>query len=132
YLSIDNANQTNTFILKKSTVTTIEKVKFAKPGNYVINYSTTPGVVQVYGDYTVSGSTFTLDYATNTYAATATSPKAMRGASTAVVTSTSDANAVSQLITLTYNQTGNNDWDVNGSSSGYMGHIASGSSQNIP
>ena len=62
----------------------------------------------------------TLDYSTNTYSSSATTPKLMQGTGhSAAVNSTSDASALSQLITLTYN---GSDWTVTGSSGGAMGH----------
>jgi len=67
--------------------------------SYILSYNpnygsgASTGTVQVWGDYQISGSTFTLDFSTNSYAATATTPKAMRGSSIAVMISTSDANA---------------------------------------
>ena len=49
--------------------------RFATAGCYVLNYSTNPGVVEVYGDYEVAGTTLTLDYATQLYTSTATTAK---------------------------------------------------------
>ena len=77
---------------------------FADTSTYLVNYSTTPGVVQVYGYYALSGSTFTLDYANELYTSTATNLKVMLGnelASNFTVNWTSDTYAVSQLVTLT-------------------------------
>ena len=70
----------------------------------------------------MTGSTFTLDYASPLYASIATPPKVMQGASiTGIsVNSTSDANAVTQLITISYNGTL---WQVTGSVSGSMGNF---------
>ena len=54
----------------------------------------------IYGDYTVSGSTLSLDYAANLYASTATTPKTMLGSgwSTLQVNSTKMIpNALTQL-----------------------------------
>jgi hypothetical protein len=84
--------------------------------SYLLNYSTNPGVVQVYGDYLVAGSTFTLDYSTNSYGSTATTPKLMQGTGhSATVNGTSDANAISQLITITY-RSADTLWHVTASS----------------
>ena len=86
-------------------------------GSYWINYSTSPGVMQVYGDYTVSGSTLTLNYASQLYTSTATTPALILGAGgvhTSSVTTTYDANAVSQLIAITY--VAGTGWVVTGSS----------------
>ena len=80
-----------------------------------MNYST--GLVQVYGDYQLSGSTLTLDYASQIYASTATNLKVMVGAeatSNFTIVWTSDTYAVSQLVTLT--ATDATHWQVAGSS----------------
>ena len=75
-------------------------------------------MAQVYGDYVVSGSTLTLDYANELYASAATTPALMIGSGeSAVVNATYDAYAVSQLITITYNGT---NWNVVGSTSGAL------------
>src|SRR5207302_2001717 len=43
---------------------------FSQTGAYLISYNQNyaTGTVRIYGDYTVSGSTLTLDYAAQTYA----------------------------------------------------------------
>src|SRR5262249_19243132 len=90
-------------------------------GNYVVSYNQdfATGTVKVYGDYAVSGSTLTLDYASQVYASTATAPQLMYhtgGVHTSSVTTTYDANALTQLITITY-LTSDSKWHVTGSSS---------------
>jgi len=106
-ISLDNANTEN-LTLKNSLVNPspgIDTTKFAKANSYLLNYSTNSGVLQVYGDYLVSGSTLTLDYTSRLYTSTGTNMKVMIGAETAsnfTVNATSDTNAVSQLITMTY------------------------------
>ena len=108
---------------------------FNQAGNYVISYNQdfATGTVHIFGDYTVAASTLTLDYSTNTYASSATGPQLMRGAAhTATVNYTNDANAVSQLITITFD--GSN-WVVTGSSTpGTLCTIAgaSGGTANCP
>jgi len=102
----DNATTSN-LTLKASWVNPtpgIPSSNFVSTGTYLVNYSTNSGQVQVYGDYTVSGSTLTLDYATQLYASSATTPKTMRGSgwTTLRVDSTNDANAASQLVTVTW------------------------------
>jgi len=120
--SMDNSVN-NTFIFKNSLVNPspgIYTPYFATAGNYLLLYSTNTGVAQVYGDYSVSGSTVTLDYANQLYASTATTPAVMFGNETAsgfVVNTTSDTNAVSQLATLVYN---GSQWVVTGSSTGFI------------
>ena len=60
----DNANIESLF-LKNSLLNPspgIYLTGFAKAGSYLVNYSTNSGIVQVYGDYQLSGSTLTLDY----------------------------------------------------------------------
>src|SRR5205814_1493087 len=94
---------------------------------YNLNYAT--GTLRVYGDYTASGSTVTLDYASQVYASTATTPKTMRGSgwTTLRVDSTNDTNALSQLITVTWDGA---NYNVVGSSSGSLGSY--GSLSNTP
>ena len=85
---------------------------------YNLNYAT--GTVRIYGDYAVSGSTFNLNYASHLYASTATTPVLMWGSGhtiTSVVTY--DTGTLSQLITV--ENTGGNNWQVSGSSSGIIG-----------
>ena len=52
---------------------------FGQPNSYLLNYSS--GVMQVYGDYKVSGSTLSLDYLDELYASNATTPVGMMGSS---------------------------------------------------
>jgi len=92
---------------------------FAKQGSYLVNYSTSPGVVQVYGDYQLSGSTLTLDYSAQLYASSATTPVAMIGSSLSGMSVVLiDSNVVSQLVTMTYDGSA---YQVVGSSTGNMG-----------
>jgi hypothetical protein len=97
-------------------------------GSYFVNYSTNTGIVQIYGDYAVSGSTLNLDYANQLYASTATTPIVTTGSEAAsgfIVSALNDTNVLSQLITITYN--GSN-WIVTGSSTtGTLCTIAGGS-----
>src|SRR5207248_4662439 len=110
---------TEQLVLKNSLVNPspgIYTADFASTGTYLVNYSTNPGVVQVYGDYQVTGSTLSLDYASQLYTSTATTPKLMWGAGhSATVNSTNDSYAVSQLITITF-KTSDSSWHVTGSS----------------
>jgi len=115
----DNTSASS-LILKNTPVfaasSTIVVSGFAQPGSYLVNYTTNTGIVQVYGDYQISGSTLALDYTNELYASTATTPIDMSGhGNSAVVNQTYDAYAVSQLITATY-QSGT--WSVVGSSTG--------------
>ena len=109
----------NNLTLKKVLVNPtpgISTASISGTGSYVLNYST--GVLRVYGDYMLSGSTLTLDYANELYASTATTPLVMIGTESGfVVNSTSDTYAVSQLVTMVYN--GPN-WTVTGSSTGFI------------
>jgi len=89
---------------------------FNTAGSYLVNYTTTTGVVNLYGDYLISGSTFTLDYSNRLYVSTATTPMVMVGAEAAsgfVVNWTSDTYAVSQLIMM---QDNGSNWVITGSS----------------
>ena len=93
---------------------------FSRTGNYLISYDQdfATGTVHLYGDYLVSGSTFPLDYASQLYASTATTPLLMLGVGgshSAAVNSTNDINAVSQLILITYHAS-DTKWHVTGSS----------------
>lgn len=86
----------------------------AMPGSSLLYYSTAPGVVQLYGDYQVSGTTLTFDYSSALLTSTTTTPKVMRGTGhTLTVNTVYDSNAISQVITATFNGT---DWVVTGSS----------------
>lgn len=92
-------------------------------GNYMLSYNQdySSGTVRLLGNYLLAGSTLTMDYALELYGSTTTSPKLMRGAGhSASIVTTNDANAVSQLVTLTYSASGAN-WRVEGSSSGLLG-----------
>ena len=55
----------NSLVLKNSLIASggIQTSNLGQSGSYILNYSTTPGVVQLYGDYQLAGSTLTLDYA---------------------------------------------------------------------
>ena len=98
---------------------------------YMLNYSTAPGVVQVWGDYVVTGTTFTVDYASQLFGSSATHLKVTRGTgSTFTVNSTSDTTAVNQLITITWDGSA---WQVVGSSTGNMGsYTGTGVSRPFP
>ncbi|MFC1522486.1 fibronectin type III domain-containing protein [Elusimicrobiota bacterium] len=93
--------------------------------SYNQDYDT--GTVRIWGDYSLSGSTLTLDYNTDLYASTATVPDITKGTSISAISvnSTNDANALSQLVTVKYNSS-DNLWHVTGSSSGAMGTLAAG------
>src|SRR5207302_10006416 len=83
----------------------IDTTGFARAASYLLSFNQTyaTGTARLYGDYQLSGSTLTLDYASQLYTSTATTPKLMRGTShSATVNSTNDAYAVSQLISVTY------------------------------
>ncbi len=96
------------------------------------NQDLSTGTVQIYGDYNVTGSTLTLDYAANVYSSTASAPKQMFGsnAHTAAVNTTYDAKAVTQLITITY-RTSDNLFHVDGSVSGPNMITFSGTQSNL-
>src|SRR5258708_23617673 len=115
-VGVESTSQ-NALTLKNSLVNPalgIQTSGFATAGSYVLNYSTNPGVVQLYGNYQLSGSTLTLDYANELYASTATTPVDMSGhGHTATATVAVDSNVVSQLVTLT-NTCGTN-WQVTAS-----------------
>ena len=125
-------NSANNLVMKNALVNPspgIPGSDFQTAGEYLVNYSS--GVVQVYGDYVVNGSTLTLDYASQLYTSTSTNLKLMIGSGhAATVNTTSDANAVSQLISITYN--GSN-WIVTGSSTtGTLCTIAAGGNTGSP
>ena len=120
-VQFDNTTGNNGLTLKNSLVNPspgINTAELVQPGSYLLNYSTNTGVVQIYGDYQLSGSTLTLDYANVLYASTATTPADMSGhGNSATVNSTNDAKAVSQLVIATYN---GSTWDIKGSSTGVI------------
>ena len=111
------------FILKNSFVNPsggISTAAFNTAGTYLVSYNqnAATGTVVVYGDYQLAGSTLSLDYANNLYSSTATTPMDMSGhGNSASINSTYDANAVSQLVTATYNGA---TWDIAGSSTGVL------------
>jgi len=126
-----------TLILKNTRVNPssgINLTGFNQTGNYLVSYNQdfSTGTVRVYGDYTVTGSTLTLDYNTNLYASTATAPKQMAGtnAHSAVIKTTYDAKALSQLITVAY-KTSDSLWHVNGSVTGADMITFSGNQTNL-
>src|SRR5262249_20657035 len=85
--------------------------------SYNQDYDT--GTVRVWGDYALSGSTLTLDYASSLYQASAFGPilvynqNGLAQTSSVTISGINNAYAISQAITITYNGTG---WDVTGSS----------------
>jgi len=88
--------------------------------------------MQITGDYTVSGSTLTLDYASQLYTSTSTNMQVTFGAEATAnftVNATSDTNAVSQLVTVIYNGA---NWIVSGSSTSGTVTIANGGTGNWP
>jgi len=104
--------------------------------SYLLSYNQEydTGTIRIHGDYLVSGRTLTLDYATQLYASTATSPNMMWGnsISAATVNSTNDDNAVSQLVTITYDAS-DSLWHIAGSVSGEMGTLpSSGGTADFP
>src|SRR5262249_22789922 len=109
----------------------IQTSGFVHTNSYLLNYSTNTGLLQVYGDYQLSGSTLTLDYANALYVSTATNLRVMQGSgSTFSVDSTSDTTAVNQLVTVTWDGSA---WQVVGSTTGSMGsYNTSGVSQPFP
>jgi len=111
---------TSNLTLKNSKINPAQGIQtsgLSLSGSYLLNYSTNTGVLQVYGDYQVSGSTLTLDYASQLYASTTTPPKLMQGTGhSATVNSTNDTNAASQLITISY-KSADTLWHVTASSS---------------
>ena len=126
-LGVNTSNVTFKSSLINPAIGIINSNSFSST-KYILIYSTSPSVVQVYGDYQLSGSTLTLDYANQLYSSTATIPVVMSGAESAsgfAVNSTSDTYAVSQLVTLVYNS-GSSQWVVTGSSSGLICSMAVG------
>lgn len=97
-------------------------------GMYLISYNQdyATGTLRLWGEYTISASTWTLDHGIQLYASTATVPKLMRGSGhSATVCSTNDSTAVSQLVTI---ERAAGVWQVRGSASGALGTITSGGS----
>jgi len=116
-------------VLKGSQINpsaSIPSAIFNQASDYILNYSTQTGVLQLFGDYRVTASTLTLDYTQRLYSSTATTPQILLGASITNVTvsTTSDADAVTQLVMISYD--GSN-WNVTGSSTGLMGQYTAGS-----
>ena len=118
---LDNTTGNN-LVLKNTLVNAIPGISsgsFSHANSYLVNNSTTPGVTQVFGDYTVSGSTLTFDYSTNTYASTSVNAKLMIGTGHSLSSIvTFDANTLTELITVTAIDSGH--WSVAGSSSGVI------------
>src|SRR5262249_25613412 len=83
YEVFPDANSTgNGLVLKNSLLNPSPGIRiagFTSTGTYVVNYSTNSGVVQVYGDYQVSGSTFSLDFVANLYSSSATVVRVVTG-----------------------------------------------------
>ncbi|MFH2201488.1 MAG: fibronectin type III domain-containing protein [Elusimicrobiota bacterium] len=104
---------------------------FDTQGTYLLSYHQdyATGTARFYGSHEISGSTWTFDYTAPLYASTATVPRAMRGPNHSLaVTQTYDATVVSQLITFEYRD---NQWHVDGSSSGVDMHIFAGNLSGI-
>ncbi|HNW44637.1 MAG TPA: right-handed parallel beta-helix repeat-containing protein, partial [Elusimicrobiales bacterium] len=91
------------------------------PGSYLLSYNQdyATGTVRMWGNYQVAGSTLTLDYAAETYAAANTSPRLMRGTGHSIAHVTTGNATLSELITVRH--TGGATWEVSGSSSGLIG-----------
>ncbi|MBI4056033.1 MAG: Ig-like domain-containing protein [Elusimicrobia bacterium] len=91
---------------------------------YLLSYNqdSDSGTVRLWGDYTVSGSTFSLDYSGYIYVSTATIPKLMQGSGHSLSNvTTSDSNTLSEYVTATH--LGSNSWEVKGSRSGVLGTL---------
>lgn len=95
----------------------IHATEFNSSGEYYLSYNQdyATGTVLMQGHYTVSGSTFTLNYSTPLYLPSATTPKQMRGTSGNMTVVSVSSTAVSQLITLDYRAGA---WHLDGSVSG--------------
>src|SRR5262249_2997217 len=99
-IAFDNATA-STLVIKNSLINPspgIGTSGFAQSNSYLLNYSS--GVLQVYGDYQLSGSTLAVDFANSLYISTATAPVDLSGhGNSATVTIAVDSNVVTQLIT---------------------------------
>ena len=86
--------------------------------NYLISkkHNQILGETRLYGDYTVTNSTMSLEYSFQTYSSTATPPiRYVGNGHTAFVNSTDNLNAETQVISIEFN---GGQWHVNGSSTG--------------
>ncbi len=116
----------NAMTLKQSRVNAsvgISTAGFNGVGRSLLSYDQDydTGTLRLWGDYSLSASTLTLDYASPLYASTATAPKLMRGVGhSGSVLSTNDANAVSQRIVVRY-EAWASQWRVSGAVSGSLG-----------
>ena len=127
-ISIESTSS-NTLVLKGVLAHTplVSSTSFATAGSYVLSYNendnavgAATGTAVVYGDYQVSGSTFTLDYSTNSYASAFTAAQLITGSGHSISTVTTvDGATLSELITV--QNTSGNTWTVSGSSSGVLG-----------
>src|SRR5205823_6169435 len=93
---------------------------FSASNRYLVSYNQSfdTGTVRVWGDNQISGSTWALDYSAQLYASAASLPFPLRGIlNSATVNATYDANAITQLVTATYNGA---TWDIVGSSTGVL------------
>ncbi|MEI7528714.1 MAG: right-handed parallel beta-helix repeat-containing protein [Elusimicrobiota bacterium] len=127
----------DTFILKGSRVNTaygnngVYANGLNTAGASVLSYNQNAdtGTVRLWGNYTVAGSTLTLDHAQRLYVSTNTAPKLMWGTGHSITNViTDDTATLSELITVKH--TGGSSWTVLGSSSGVLGtftRAASGS-----
>jgi hypothetical protein len=112
----------------------IDLTSFNDSSSYILSYAQDydTGTVRLWGNYTLSGSTLTLDYSAQLYDSKATTPKLMRGSGHSVSISTdtvSGPNALSQLITIEYRGA---QWHVDGSSSGADMRVFTGNQANLP
>ena len=123
-------NAANNLTLKGALVNAVPGISTTNvtSGRYILSYNQNyaTGTVRVYGDYSVSGSTFTLDYSTNTYASSYSTPKDMSSGDGNTITAlaTSDANTLTEYITVTATNSATSSWSVSGSSSGFIGGIS--------
>ena len=119
---IDMVGTDGALILRNSPINPAQPINLADfaSGTALVNYSTNTGIVQMYGDYQLAGSTLTVDYANRLYTSTATAPQQMFGSNAHTITSvvTFDASTLNELITVT--ATSSSQWSVAGSSSGVL------------
>ena len=118
---LDPSQAADSLIMKNTKVNPtvgISSASFNKAAMSLISYNqdSDTGSVRIWGDYSVSGSTFTVDYSTYLYTSQTLNMKVMKGselASNFTINSTNDLYAVSQLISIQYDGA---NWIVTGSS----------------
>jgi hypothetical protein len=111
----------------------IDPTGFFSPNAALLSYTQNneAGVLRLWGDYVVGGSTFALHYASPLYVSTATIGELKWGTGHSLSNIvTHDATTLSELVTVTATST--DTWMVTGSSSGFIGSVTCGVSASCP